>query len=141
MNYLFDVRLQASIRINAPSELEARKTLNTVLDCASANLGEVDGEPLVAEVSQCGDALLVEVDGETVSTEKDAATDDCLWNKDVVRVYRLLAEVHAMAPLSQDQLGELCETLDLNPTLLNRHGVRAKSAWAAHKKSLRRNSR
>lgn len=51
MKFLFDVKLFAAVRINAANEAEARRKLQAVLDCATVNAGELDGEPVLFEVS------------------------------------------------------------------------------------------
>lgn len=59
--YLFDVRLLASIRVEAKSEAEARAMLSKVLDCADANFGAwPNGDPVTGECSIAGEASLVE---------------------------------------------------------------------------------
>lgn len=67
--YLFDVKLFASVRVKAATEEEAVARLRADLDGASANLGvwaagpEIN-EPILAEVSlDDEDPDLVEVDG------------------------------------------------------------------------------
>ena len=66
--YLFDVKLLASIRVKAHTEAEARALLAGVLDCAEANFGAFpNGDPCTGEVSQDDDAPdLVEVNGQWV---------------------------------------------------------------------------
>lgn len=69
--YLFDVRLNASIRIEARSEAEAIKIIESI-DANTANLGAApNGDPIVCEVSifenAAGGALkAVEIDGEEI---------------------------------------------------------------------------
>ncbi|WP_321967184.1 hypothetical protein [Burkholderia cepacia] len=60
--YLFDVKLEASIRLTAPTEEVARGALIEGLDCASANLGEMLGQTIVCEVSLNGPPTLAAVD-------------------------------------------------------------------------------
>lgn len=70
--YLFDLTLACSVRVCANSIEEGKRKLTELLDCASANLGELDGEPVVAEVSLWHEPAairLIEVDGE--SSEDD----------------------------------------------------------------------
>lgn len=83
--YLFDVKLFASVRVNANNIAEARKMLNDVFDCADANFGAwPDGDPVTAEASQDGDADLIEIDGEDVSGETfDETRDFCESDPDV----------------------------------------------------------
>lgn len=62
--YLFDLRLFASIRLRAKSIREARAMLFTSLECATAKLGACpDGSPILAEVSPDDDADVMEIDG------------------------------------------------------------------------------
>lgn len=70
-NFLFDIRLNASFRLDAASEAEARAMLTEALDCAFCNAGHYpDGSPVLFEASIDGDDCendgieLVEVDGE-----------------------------------------------------------------------------
>jgi len=75
-NYLFDVKLFASLRLNAPDEDTARRLLAEALDAASINAGETrDGQTIVGEATVDADggtegrmeALdLIEIDGEAV---------------------------------------------------------------------------
>lgn len=66
--YLFDIKLFASLRVKAESVVEARKLLASVLDCAEVNCGEwPDGSPIVGEASlDDDDPDLIEIDGEAV---------------------------------------------------------------------------
>ena len=65
--YLFDIKLFASIRVNAISEREARAMITQALNYASINAGAwVDGSPILLEASLDGDLDLVEVDGHPV---------------------------------------------------------------------------
>ena len=68
--YLFDVKLFASIRIRAASPAEARKQLNALLDCATVNFGaDANADPVIGEASLAqddGGADLVEIDNEAV---------------------------------------------------------------------------
>ncbi|WP_148260773.1 MULTISPECIES: hypothetical protein [Achromobacter] len=62
--YMFDVRLFASIRVRATCPAEARKMLANSLDCETVTLGKwPDGSPIAAEVSADDDADLIQVDG------------------------------------------------------------------------------
>jgi len=62
--FLFDVKLFASIRLKARNRKEAEKVLRDALDCASCNAGAwPDGNPIVFEASIDGELDLVEVDG------------------------------------------------------------------------------
>ncbi|MCS6496740.1 hypothetical protein NX905_21080 [Burkholderia thailandensis] len=58
--YLFDVKLLSSLRVRAASEVEARLKIAELLDCASANFGELDGQPVIGEASIDGEAYLIE---------------------------------------------------------------------------------
>lgn len=63
--YLFDVKLFASIRVNAATEAEALSILAKALDCADCNAGSFpNGDPILFEASIDGYADLMEVDGE-----------------------------------------------------------------------------
>lgn len=63
-NYLFDVTVIASLRLDAPDEATARAWLRDI-QCGTGNFGALPtGEPLVGEVSIDGPLDLVEVDGE-----------------------------------------------------------------------------
>lgn len=64
-NYLFDVKLWAAVRLDAPDEATARATLNRLLDCAMVTVTAEQGlESLTFEASTEGEADLVEVDGQ-----------------------------------------------------------------------------
>lgn len=72
-DYLFDIRLNASVRLNAEVSVDqARAMLKAALDCADVNAGAwPDGSPILFEASldddDCSDEdamVLVEVDGE-----------------------------------------------------------------------------
>ena len=66
--YLFDVKLFASVRVKAEDENAARKMLNDVFDCADINAGAwPNGDPVTGEASQDGEADLIEVNGEDVA--------------------------------------------------------------------------
>jgi hypothetical protein len=68
--YLFDVKLFASIRVKAHSERGARKMIERAINCNTANLGEwPNGDPILCEVSlddNPDNNPLIEVDGEKV---------------------------------------------------------------------------
>lgn len=54
-NFLFDVKLFASIRVPAATAAEARAKLIAALDAADANLGSwPDGDPIFGECSIAG---------------------------------------------------------------------------------------
>lgn len=78
-DYLFDVRLIASLRVTAASEAEARAALAEAMDCAEVAAGcWADGSPIVFEASldHEGDyppVELVEVDGEDASAPRPPA--------------------------------------------------------------------
>jgi hypothetical protein len=63
--YLFDLKLFASIRVKAATPEEARKLLLEHLECANINAGAwPNGDPITGEVSPDGEVDLIEVDGE-----------------------------------------------------------------------------
>ena len=63
--FAFDVTLAGALRVNAPTEAEARRILRDRLDCADSNLGAwPDGSPMLAELSLTGTPSLYEIDGE-----------------------------------------------------------------------------
>lgn len=50
--YLFDVKLFASVRVKAKTEEEARKHLKVAFDCANCNGGAwPNGDPVIFEAS------------------------------------------------------------------------------------------
>ena len=61
--YAFDLNLLVSVRLNARSLSEAVAQIESHFDCAEVNLGEIDGETVVAEASLDGDPELFEFDG------------------------------------------------------------------------------
>lgn len=67
--YLFDVKLFASLRVKAKSEEEARALMAMSINCNTANLGAwPNGNPIICEISlDCpANDELVEIDGEPV---------------------------------------------------------------------------
>ncbi|KVU68952.1 hypothetical protein BGV52_15335 [Burkholderia ubonensis] len=66
MEFVFDVKLFATISFSAPDEATARRMLADALECADANLGEINGQTIVCEASMDGEPDLVEVDGEFI---------------------------------------------------------------------------
>lgn len=61
--YLFDVKLFASVRVQADTEKEARRMLADALDAADINAGAwPNGDPVQFEASQDGEPDLVEVE-------------------------------------------------------------------------------
>ena len=65
--YMFDVKMFASIRVKAESKEQAEAMIALHLDCADANFGSwPNGDPILAEASVDGVIDLVEVDGEAV---------------------------------------------------------------------------
>jgi hypothetical protein len=70
--YLFDVKLFASIRVKAPTERAARDMLKDAIECNTANLGAwPNGDPITCEVSlddEPDNNPLIEVDGEEVDS-------------------------------------------------------------------------
>lgn len=66
--YLFDVKLFASVRVKARSVPAAREKLRAAFACASINAGAwPDGDPVLGEASQDGEADLIEVNGRDVA--------------------------------------------------------------------------
>lgn len=67
--YTFDCKLFACLTVTATSRKDARRQLQELLDCATANFGaDANGDPIVCEVSLDteDDAELVSIDGEYV---------------------------------------------------------------------------
>ncbi|MEN3374406.1 hypothetical protein [Dechloromonas sp. ZS-1] len=65
--YLFDLKLMASIRIKAKTQAEAEATIRDILDASSCNAGLwPDGSPVLFEASIDGNLDLIEVDGNPV---------------------------------------------------------------------------
>jgi hypothetical protein len=63
--YAFDVTLKIAIRVDAPTEQDARKLLDRHLDCADANFGAwPSGDPILAEASMWGRPRVYEIDQE-----------------------------------------------------------------------------
>ncbi len=63
-NYLVDIKLSTSIRVDAEDEEAARKLIATAFNCASINAGAwPNGEPITGTASMDGEADLVEIDG------------------------------------------------------------------------------
>ena len=65
--YAFDVKMFATIRVNADSEAEARAILAEKINCASCNAGAwANGDPILFEASidDYEGGCLIEVDGE-----------------------------------------------------------------------------
>jgi hypothetical protein len=60
LEYIFGVKLFATIRIKADSEARARQTLREALDCADASFGKWHGQPITGEVSMDGEPDLYE---------------------------------------------------------------------------------
>jgi hypothetical protein len=64
-NYLFDVKLFASVRIDAENEKAAREKLTTLFECASGTVYDTTlDEVITFEASADGQADLIEVDEE-----------------------------------------------------------------------------
>ena len=60
IEYEFDVKLFAAIRVKAETEKEARSILTSLLDAASVSAGAwPDGSPAVFEASVDGEADLI----------------------------------------------------------------------------------
>lgn len=83
--YLFDVKLFASIRVKAANVEAARAMLREHVNCASANFGAwPNGDPIVAEASVDDDELpCVERDGEDFD---DNETDYALESENRLRL-------------------------------------------------------
>lgn len=66
--YAFDVKLFATVRVNAATEAEARAMIREHIECADANFGAwPNGDPILAEASVDDDEIpLIEIDGEAV---------------------------------------------------------------------------
>jgi hypothetical protein len=62
-NYLFDITLQASVRVEAETEADAKRKLAEAFDCASLPV-EIGGRHVEFEASLDGDVFVVEIDGE-----------------------------------------------------------------------------
>lgn len=63
--YVFDVKLFATVTVKATSEKAARAILKDALDCADCNGGVwPDGSPVLFEASMDGEADLNQVDGD-----------------------------------------------------------------------------
>lgn len=53
--FLFDVKLLASIRVKAATEADARRLILSRIDCVEANFGAwPNGDPILGEVSVAG---------------------------------------------------------------------------------------
>lgn len=129
-NYLFDTTLMASIRLDAPSEAEARVALWEAMDCATVNAGLwADGEPILFEASLMGEPLLVEADGEFLDKVN-------WWGQDATQFMRLLAEIRAVVEFKPDQIQALCESMDLAEGDIEELLERADLAWEKHKGNL-----
>lgn len=66
--FLFDLKLFASVRVRATNESAARSMIANAFNCADANFGAwPNGDPILGEASldDCGPDL-IEIDGEAV---------------------------------------------------------------------------
>jgi len=63
-NYLYDVTLTTTIRVEAPSEACAARAVRMLFSDHEANLGLLNGEPVVTQLTIEGELDLVEIDGE-----------------------------------------------------------------------------
>jgi hypothetical protein len=71
--YLFDLKLFASVRVKAESEAAARALIAAHIHCADVNFGAwPDGSPILGEASVDGEADLMEIDGEAPDAEDEA---------------------------------------------------------------------
>lgn len=65
--YAFDVKMFATIRVQASSEAEAIQLIKENMDCADSNFGAwPNGDPILAEASIDGEPDLLEINGEAV---------------------------------------------------------------------------
>jgi hypothetical protein len=63
--YAFDVKMNASLRVQAQTQTQAKQIMQHTLQCADANLGAwPDGSPILAEISMDGEPDLYEINGE-----------------------------------------------------------------------------
>lgn len=66
-DYLFDLKLFASVRVQAESRREATLMVKEAFDRAEINAGAwPNGEPILCTASMDGDADLFEVDGRSI---------------------------------------------------------------------------
>ncbi|WP_444668373.1 hypothetical protein [Cereibacter changlensis] len=66
-NYLFDLRLMASVRVQATSRAEARRMIAEAFTAADGNFGAwPNGDPITAEAAMDGTADLIEINGESI---------------------------------------------------------------------------
>ena len=63
-NYLYDVTLTTTIRVEAPNRPYAESLIRNLFANNEANLGLLDGEPVVTQLTIEGELDLVEIDGE-----------------------------------------------------------------------------
>lgn len=69
--YLIDCDVKVALRVKATSAAEARKMVDTLLDCADANFGAwPDGSPALGEAT-CHDRHIAEIDGEPMENAND----------------------------------------------------------------------
>ena len=64
--FLYDVTLTTTIRVDAPNAARAQRAIRALFADHEANLGQINGEPVIAELTIEGDLDLVEVDGEVI---------------------------------------------------------------------------
>lgn len=69
-NFLFDVKLFATVRLDAIDEPAARRKLAEMIHNASLSV-VLNSEGFEFEVSQDGEADLIEIDGEAPDAEDD----------------------------------------------------------------------
>ena len=63
--FTMDVKLWATVEVQADSQAEAETLIKHHVDGSSANLGAwPNGDPIVSEVSQEGEIELIMIDGE-----------------------------------------------------------------------------
>jgi len=80
--FLFDMKMQAAIRVTAETETQARKMLDESMDCAEGNLGAwPDGSPILCEISMSEDPQLAEatdVEPQPIETSRVVAKGPAL---------------------------------------------------------------
>lgn len=65
--FMFDVKLFVSVRVNAATLEKAQDMVLIAFHCADSNFGNwSDGSPITGEACLDGDPDLIEIDGESV---------------------------------------------------------------------------
>jgi hypothetical protein len=76
--YAFDATVRIAVRVNAPTEQDARVLLDLHLDCADANFGAwPNGHPIVAEASLWERPRVYEIDQEPYEPGH-GSDEDCI---------------------------------------------------------------